>query len=149
MRRSLVAGLRALIRPGRVERDLDDELRQYLEHATDDYVRDIYRAKEKGKAPGQEVTPAPSSKLSQFFSLVSVAYADDFKVQSAKSEEIKARLRSRLDDLITNKRAGKSFSALIPVPPQLKRFIRLADTGPREVRFIPLEKVPRIYAHRR
>ena len=42
---------------------------------------------------------------------------------------------------LTNKRDGKEFSALIPVPPQLKRFIRLPDTAPRDVRFIPLEEV--------
>ncbi|HWC63040.1 MAG TPA: hypothetical protein VG501_05410, partial [Rhizomicrobium sp.] len=41
---------------------------------------------------------------------------------------------------LTNRRDGKHFSALIPVPPQLKRFIRLPDTG-RRVRFIPLEEV--------
>src|SRR4051812_20269591 len=49
---------------------------------------------------------------------------------------------------LTNKRDRKDFSALIPVPPQLKRFIRLADTGPREVRFIPLEHVIALYFDR-
>src|SRR3954469_12213111 len=43
---------------------------------------------------------------------------------------------------LTNKRDGKNFSALIPVPPQLKRFIRLPDgesaVSPKDVRFIPL-----------
>jgi polyphosphate kinase len=39
---------------------------------------------------------------------------------------------------LTNKRNSKNFSALIPVPPQLKRFIRLPDTNPKNVRFIPL-----------
>ena len=34
---------------------------------------------------------------------------------------------------------GKNFTALIPVPPQLRRFIRLPDTGKR-VRFLPLEE---------
>jgi polyphosphate kinase len=34
---------------------------------------------------------------------------------------------------------GKSFTALIPVPPQLRRFIRLPDAG-RRVRFLPLEE---------
>jgi len=34
---------------------------------------------------------------------------------------------------------GKNFTALIPVPPQLRRFIRLPDTG-RRVRFLPLEE---------
>src|SRR6266702_566412 len=46
---------------------------------------------------------------------------------------------------LTNKRDGKHFSALIPVPPQLKRFIRLPDSenpaSPREVRSVPLEHV--------
>jgi len=45
---------------------------------------------------------------------------------------------------LTNK-SGKQFSALIPVPPQLKRFIRLPDreksSSPKDVRFIPLEHV--------
>lgn len=34
---------------------------------------------------------------------------------------------------------GKNFIALIPVPPQLRRFIRLPDSG-RRVRFLPLEQ---------
>jgi polyphosphate kinase len=46
---------------------------------------------------------------------------------------------------LTNKRDSKSLSALIPVPPQLKRFIRLPDSetvaSPKDVRFIPLEHV--------
>ncbi|HEX4026210.1 MAG TPA: RNA degradosome polyphosphate kinase [Rhizomicrobium sp.] len=46
---------------------------------------------------------------------------------------------------LTNKRDNKSFSALIPVPPQLKRFIRLPDARPKDVRFIPLEHVIALY----
>jgi polyphosphate kinase len=47
---------------------------------------------------------------------------------------------------LTNKRDGKAFQALIPVPPQLRRFLRLPDSDhrpsdPRQVRFIPLEQV--------
>ena len=49
---------------------------------------------------------------------------------------------------LTNKRDGKSFSALIPVPPQLKRFIRLPDTAPKNVRFIPLEHVIALFFDR-
>ena len=41
---------------------------------------------------------------------------------------------------LTNLRQGKDFNALIPVPPQLRRFIRLPDADKR-VRFIPLEEV--------
>ncbi len=46
---------------------------------------------------------------------------------------------------LTNKRDNKNLSALIPVPPQLKRFIRLPDTGAKDVRFIPLEHVIALY----
>ena len=52
---------------------------------------------------------------------------------------------------LTNRRDGKDFSALIPVPPQLKRFIRLPDgenAGPRDVRFIPLEHVIALFFDR-
>jgi uncharacterized protein YdbL (DUF1318 family) len=80
-----------------------------VQKATDDYVRDLYRAKEKGKTtPGSEQTAAPTSKLTSFFSsiLIESAYADDFKVQSTKADQIKARLKSRLDDLISQKRSG-------------------------------------------
>ncbi len=53
---------------------------------------------------------------------------------------------------LRNMRDGKEFSALIPVPPQLRRFIRLPDAeqpvSPREVRFIPLEHVIALYFDR-
>jgi polyphosphate kinase len=49
---------------------------------------------------------------------------------------------------LTNKRDSKNFSALIPVPPQLKRFIRLPDTNPKNVRFIPLEHVIALFFDR-
>jgi polyphosphate kinase len=49
---------------------------------------------------------------------------------------------------LKNLRDGKNFSALIPVPPQLRRFIRLPDTAPRNVRFIPLEHVIALYFDR-
>src|SRR5882757_2619490 len=53
---------------------------------------------------------------------------------------------------LTNKRDGKSLSALIPVPPQLKRFIRLPDSenaaSPKDVRFIPLEHVIALFFDR-
>jgi len=45
---------------------------------------------------------------------------------------------------LSNRRDGKALSALIPVPPQLRRFIRLPDTEKR-VRFIPLEEVIALY----
>ncbi len=48
---------------------------------------------------------------------------------------------------LRNSRDGKEFSALIPVPPQLRRFIRLPDTA-KGVRFIPLEHVIALYFDR-
>ena len=48
--------------------------------------------------------------------------------------------------LVSN-RDGREFSALIPVPPQLRRFIRLPDTDKR-VRFIPLEEVIALFFDR-
>ena len=45
---------------------------------------------------------------------------------------------------LTNLRQAKDFSALIPVPPQLRRFIRLPDTEKR-VRVIPLEEVIAVF----
>jgi polyphosphate kinase len=53
---------------------------------------------------------------------------------------------------LKNGRDGKEFSALIPVPPQLRRFMRLPDAekpaSSKEVRFIPLEQVIALYFHR-
>ncbi len=48
---------------------------------------------------------------------------------------------------LINRRDGKEFSALIPVPPQLRRFIRLPDTDKR-VRFIPQEEVIALFFDR-
>jgi len=46
---------------------------------------------------------------------------------------------------LTNRRDNKEFSALIPVPPQLRRFVRLPDTDRKQIRFIPLEHVIALY----
>jgi polyphosphate kinase len=48
---------------------------------------------------------------------------------------------------LKNSRDGKEFSALIPVPPQLRRFMRLPDTEKR-VRFIPLEQIIALHFER-
>jgi polyphosphate kinase len=46
---------------------------------------------------------------------------------------------------LTNRRDNKDFQALIPVPPQLKRFVRLPDADRKAARFIPLEHVIALY----
>jgi polyphosphate kinase len=49
---------------------------------------------------------------------------------------------------LANRRESKEFSALIPVPPQLRRFVRLPDTERQRVRFIPLEEVIALFFDR-
>ncbi len=44
-------------------------------------------------------------------------------------------------------RDGKTVTALVPIPPQLQRFIRLPDDG-KGVRFLPLEKVVTLFLHK-
>ena len=48
---------------------------------------------------------------------------------------------------LTNRRDGKEFNALIPVPPQLRRFVRLPDSD-KKARFIPLEQVIALFFDR-
>ena len=45
---------------------------------------------------------------------------------------------------LTRKKDGKSITALLPIPPQLQRFIRLPSDAP-EVRFLTLERVIGLY----
>ena len=82
-----------------------------VQKATDDYVRDLYRARERGK-PG---TPPPSPSATGAFRLptglllLSAAWASEveaFRVNTAKSQAIKEKLRSRLDEVLIQKRAG-------------------------------------------
>ncbi|HEY5346765.1 MAG TPA: RNA degradosome polyphosphate kinase, partial [Rhizomicrobium sp.] len=42
--------------------------------------------------------------------------------------------------ILTKKSDGKPMTALLPVPPQLRRFMRLPDRG-KAIRFLPLEKI--------
>ena len=42
--------------------------------------------------------------------------------------------------ILTKKSDGKPMTALLPVPPQLRRFMRLPDRG-KTIRFLPLEKI--------
>lgn len=85
-----------------------------VQKATDDYVRDLYRAKEKGKSPIPSATPHQSSLekiIRNAYSEIGIpsAWADGdfvFKVNSERATQIKGRLASRLDDVLNQKRAG-------------------------------------------
>jgi uncharacterized protein YdbL (DUF1318 family) len=82
-----------------------------VQKATDDYVRDLYRAKEKGKTPAPETSQAPTSSRLIFpmFDLIATASADaeaNIKVNSDKALKIKDRLASRVEEVLAQKRAG-------------------------------------------
>lgn len=86
-----------------------------VQKATDDYVKDLYRAKEKGKTPSSppassSSTAAPTSLLLRDFNLISSAVAADvdmnFKVDTSKANSIKERLASRVDEVIKYKAEG-------------------------------------------
>ena len=79
-----------------------------VQKATDDYVRDLYRAKEKGKNPVP--LPEASGKTSGtlIFDFIPTAAAAEatIKVDSDKALKIKDKLASRVADVIAQKRAG-------------------------------------------
>ncbi len=64
--------------------------------ATDDYVGELYKAKEKHT----------EKKSSMLFSLIPEAWAGEFDVDSKKALEIREKMASRLDDVIAQKSAG-------------------------------------------
>lgn len=81
-----------------------------VQKATDDYVRDLYRSKEKKSEP--EAAPSPSASLYKSIHWVSpwnqTAIADDevFKVDTDKALTIRDKLAGRLADVIQFKRSG-------------------------------------------
>ena len=88
-----------------------------VQKATDDYVRDLYRARERGKtgvSTPEPSTPAPitpkgASALPQGTSLMASAWAaedEGFRVSTVKSQAIKENLRSRIDEVLLQKRTG-------------------------------------------
>jgi polyphosphate kinase len=48
---------------------------------------------------------------------------------------------------LSRKRDSKNINALLPIPPQLRRFVRLPSEG-KDARFVTLEKVIGLYLHR-
>jgi polyphosphate kinase len=97
---------------------------------------------------GDELKPGDSAYLDQQFVEQIFPVLTPLAIDPAHPFPFIPNLGFTIAVQLTNRRDNKNFSALIPVPPQLKRFIRLPDTGPREVRFIPLEHVIALYFDR-
>ena len=106
-----------------------------VQKATDDYVRELYRAKEKGN----KGTPAPdpSAKPAAWnFSLLPEAQAAEteleFRLDSDKALKIRDRLSNRLDEVVKYKRdgvIGETNDGLVEVhnPAPLKKAKLLAQ----------------------
>jgi uncharacterized protein YdbL (DUF1318 family) len=78
-----------------------------VQKASDDYVRDIYRTKEQGKAP--KASPAPGTSMIHFDSFISTAYAEAevaLKMDSSKIETIKGKLKARVPEILAQKKEG-------------------------------------------
>ena len=76
-----------------------------VQQATDDYVKELYDAKEKSKP----AAPAPAASPQSMLDLViSPAFADDrpVKTDSPKALDIRTRMKDRLDEVHADKMAG-------------------------------------------
>jgi uncharacterized protein YdbL (DUF1318 family) len=104
-----------------------------VQKATDDYVRDLYRAKETRKstdAPAAAPSAAaqPQAALTEW--LIASARADDevFRVTTPASLKIRERLAARLGDVLEQKRAGvlgetNDGTLVIHEPGKLKKLL--------------------------
>ena len=101
---------------------------------------------------GEELGPRDRAYLSTQFAEQIFAVLTPLAIDRAHPFPFIPNLGFTIAVQLTNKRDGKNLSALIPVPPQLKRFIRLPDSenaaSPKDVRFIPLEHVIALYFNR-
>ena len=81
-----------------------------VQRATDDYVRELYRAKEKGKSTAPDAAPSPAAKTSMLsIDLIAEAYAGDdvtVKLGGKAVEQIKERQIARMDEINAQKSAG-------------------------------------------
>jgi polyphosphate kinase len=94
---------------------------------------------------GEEINPVDRAFLDEQFNNQIFPVLTPLAIDPAHPFPFIPNLGFTIAVQLKNNRDAKEFSALIPVPPQLKRFIRLPDTAPRDVRFIPLEHVIALY----
>src|SRR3984957_8613946 len=161
-----VAGLMGMVRAGVTTASADgltpaEQLAKVDEHAravVADQQRiwgDLHTAVRKegiSVVTGDELTSRDKQFLDSQFNEQIFAVLTPLAIDPAHPFPFIPNLGFTIAVQLTNKRDGKHFSALIPVPPQLKRFIRLPDSedpmSPREARIIPLEHVIALYFDR-
>jgi polyphosphate kinase len=97
---------------------------------------------------GEEITAADRTFLDDHFAQQVFPVLTPLAIDPAHPFPFIPNLGFTIAVQLTNKRDNKNLSALIPVPSQLRRFIRLPDTAPKNVRFIPLEHVIALYFDR-
>ncbi|HEX2760574.1 MAG TPA: hypothetical protein VHM27_08675, partial [Rhizomicrobium sp.] len=96
---------------------------------------------------GEEITPHDRDDLETQFAEQLFPVLTPLAIDPAHPFPFIPNLGFTIALSLINRRDGKEFSALIPVPPQLRRFIRLPDTDKR-VRFIPQEEVIALFFDR-
>ncbi len=81
-----------------------------VQKAADDYVRELYRAKQEKDSVGKgEIKPeVKPGAFNEIFVLVQDAVAADvvINVKTPKAKEIQSRLATRLDEVLAAKRSG-------------------------------------------
>ncbi len=101
---------------------------------------------------GDEVLPADRDFLDAFFAAQIFPVLTPLAIDPAHPFPFIPNLGFTIALAVKDQRSGKEFSALIPVPSQLKRFIRLPDMAQvgahRPVRFLPLEHLIALYFDR-
>ncbi|MCM2277772.1 MAG: YdbL family protein [Oligoflexia bacterium] len=79
-----------------------------VQRATDDFVRDLYRAKEKDSAPAAKPVEAPKPAALRLEDLLlpTAHAADSLKLDSPKALELRDKLAANVEEIIAQKRAG-------------------------------------------
>jgi uncharacterized protein YdbL (DUF1318 family) len=75
--------------------------------ASDDFVKELYRARDRNGGSEPSTTPSPSAAWWHGLILAEALADESFKVSSPKSLQLRERMRKRLDELLTYKRAGQ------------------------------------------
>ncbi len=83
-----------------------------VQKATDDYVRELYRAKKKPGESQVEPSPAPTSSWFDFELIPSAVASEvpgaalEFKVDAPSTAKIRESMRTRLEEVLRYKREG-------------------------------------------